>query len=188
LTRASANLDYWPEATIVSGPDIVVSGISLVRLVDVCGTPAVHSGAAVAPDSDGTPLSDAQVAVLVVRVVAATRHACGLTVVQVDARLDNLRLVWSEARLLGRASSARPRMSLVVRRPGAADLAVTRDVIAIELPKDLGVGDLLAIPTRSITARSIDQLHPLTGTTGWRPDPVFANANRERAPWWESLD
>lgn len=46
-----AQLDYWPEATTIADTDIVVSGISLLRLVDVCGTPGVHSGAAVVPAS-----------------------------------------------------------------------------------------------------------------------------------------
>jgi hypothetical protein len=182
------NLDYWPEATIVGDTDIVVSGISLLRLVDVCGTPAVHSGAAVVPDSGGVPATDARTAVLIVRIIAVTRHASGLTVVQVDACLDNLRLVWSEARLFGRAPSGRRKMTLVVRRPGTIDLDVTDDVIAARLPRDLRVGDLLAIPSRSIQARSIDQRHPLTGTADWRPDPVFATAPGENEPWWESLD
>lgn len=79
-------------------------------------------------------------------------------------------------------------MTLIVRRPGTTDLAVTDDVLAARLPKDLRVGDLLAIPSRSIRSRSIDQRHPLTGTSDWRPDPVFATPQGAPEPWWESLD
>jgi len=185
--NALADLDHWPEATVVSDSDIVVSGISLLRLVEVCGTPAVHSGATVIPDSGGQPSSDAQTAVLVVRVIAVEHHDSGATIVQVDARLDNLRLIWSQTRLLGRRSSARQKICLIVRRPGTTDLTVTDDVIAVEMPKDLRTGDLLAVPSRSIRA-SLIQLHPLTGIPDWRPDTIFTNTTHTAAPRSESID
>jgi hypothetical protein len=172
LTTPLADLELWPAATSISDQDIVVSGISLLRLVDVCGTPAVHSAESVSLDSRRAPLADTETAVLVVRVLAAERHASGLTAVEFDARLDNLRIVWSEGRVLGRRTAGRRRLFLVSRRPGVADLAVTTDVSAMRLPVDLHVGDLVAFPSRSIPTNAVGEVHPLTGTTDWRPESV----------------
>lgn len=41
--------DCWPELTTPTTTDIVVSGVSLLRLVSICGTPCVHTAAAVIP-------------------------------------------------------------------------------------------------------------------------------------------
>jgi hypothetical protein len=189
MRSRSPELDYWPEATLVAGPDIVVSGISLQRLVEVCGTPAVHSAAAVIPASEGRPASDARAAVLVVRIVALERHTSGMTIVQTDARLDNLRLVWSEARMFGRVARTRRKLCLVVRRPSLRDLAATDDAMTAELPRDVRVGDLLAIPSRGMRADSGSShpLHPLTGRHDSHPDSILETAGRTPAPWWESI-
>jgi hypothetical protein len=181
-------LDFWPEATVFSESDIVVSGTSLLRLVEVYGTPAVHSAAAVIPGSGGRPANDARVAVLVVRIVAVERNASRMTIAQPDARLDNLRLIWSEARMFGRPSSGRHTIGLVVRKPGTTDLAATDDAFAVDLPVDLRTGDLLAIPSRGIRTDSVGSLHPLTGRRDARPDSVLEAAGRTPAPLWESID
>jgi hypothetical protein len=180
-------LEFWPEATVLSESDIVVSGISLLRLAEVYGTPAVHSAAAVIPGSGGRPANDARVAVLVVRIVAVERNASRMTIVQSDARLDNLRLIWSEARMFGRPSSARHTIGLVVRKPGTMDLAATDDAFAVDLPRDLRTGDLLAIPSRGIQTGSVGPLHPLTGRRDGSPDSIFQDGGRTPAPRWESI-
>jgi hypothetical protein len=167
-----ADLDFWPAGTAVSEIDIEVAGISLMRLVEVCGTPAVHSAESVSLERSHVPLADTETAVLVVRVVAAERHASGLTAVEFDARLDNLRIVWSEGRVFGRRTAGRRRLFLVSRRPGVADLASTTNVSAMRLPLDLRVGDLVAFPSRSIPANAVGQVHPLTGTDDWRPESI----------------
>lgn len=162
--------DLWPEATIVTTTDVVVSGISLLRLVEVCGTPCIHSGAAIVPGTNGRPSDTAKTAVLVVRVTEVALHASGNTVIETDARLDNLRLIWSETRLINRASTAHSGVVLIARRPVDPELVFTADVASVDLPLDLRVGDLLAIPSRPITTTWALRPHPLTGTFAPAPD------------------
>jgi hypothetical protein len=173
---------------MICDTDIVVAGISLHRLVEVCGTPSVHSAASVLPESGQRPAADASTAVLVVRVLSVAKHNSGARVVQVDARLDNLRLVWSEIRRVGGGMGARTKLSLVVRRPGAVGILATTDVLAVDLPVDLAVGDLLAVPSRSIPARFPRQLHPLTGRSDWKPNPVLQDALTLPVNWWETIE
>ena len=73
-------------------------------------------------------------------------------VVLLDRRIDNLPFAWPEARLVSRHSRARSRIWLVVRRPGPVDIVDTDDVLAVRLPADLRLGDLLAVPVRSVAA------------------------------------
>jgi hypothetical protein len=90
--------------------------------------------------------------VLVAQVQAVDRHCSGRTVVQLDRRIDNLPFAWSEARLLNRHSSARSRLTLVVRRPSRVDMVFSDDVIAARLPSDVRMGDLVAVPARTVEA------------------------------------
>jgi hypothetical protein len=188
LTVPKPRLDYWPEDTVVSDADILVAGISLRRLADVCGTPTVHSAASVIPDSGQRPDPDAATGVLVARVLVVAEHYSGVPVIQVDARLDNLRLVWSEARVVGGRSGVRSRISLLVRRPRTTDIARTRDVLVLDLPARLAAGDLIAIPSRSISTGPGRQLHPVTGRADWRPNSIFADSGPTRSNWWETIE
>jgi hypothetical protein len=95
--------------------------------------------------SSGQPL-------LVTQVVAVDRHCSGRRVVQLDARLDRLPFVWSEARLISRPRVARSVLWLAIRKPSRVDMVFSDDVLAIRLPADLRFGDLLAIPPRSLAA------------------------------------
>jgi hypothetical protein len=169
----TSHLDWWPERTIVEPDDIVVSGVSLRRLVDVCGTPAVHSGATVAVDTRRREPTPERTAVLVTRVLAMTRHRAGSPVVQVDARLGDLRLIWSQARRVGGKHTSRARTVLVVRNPSTVDLADADDVLAVALPANLRVGDLLAIPSRPFPVDPARPRHPLTGRTEGTPESIF---------------
>ena len=183
--------DLWPEATIATKTDVVVSGISLLRLVEVCGTPCIHSGAAIVPGTNGRPSDTDKTAVLVVRVTEVMQHASGKTVIETDARLDNLRLVWSETRLINRASTAHSGVVLIARRPVDPQLAFTTDVSSADLPLDLRAGDLLAIPSRPITTTWALRPHPLTGTFDAAPQPpqstdrAFAD---DHPAWLSSLE
>jgi hypothetical protein len=89
---------------------------------------------------------------LVAQVQAVDRHISGRMVAQLDCRLDRLPFAWSEALLLSRPSRARMRTWLVIRKPSRVDIIYSDDVIAIRLPGDLRLGDLLAIPRRSLGA------------------------------------
>ncbi len=99
--------------------------------------------------------------VLVSQVVAVDRHSSGYRVVQLDCRLDRLPFIWSQARLISRTSYARSVLWLVVRRPSRIDMVDTDDVLAIRLPTDLHMGDLLEIPGRSSVAAE-DRLSELS--------------------------
>ncbi|MCU1599021.1 MAG: hypothetical protein JWQ47_2760 [Glaciihabitans sp.] len=173
-------LDYWPEETVVDEQDLVVAGISLLRLVEVCGTPAVHSAAAVIPDSGGQPSSSDATAVLVVRVLEVERRNSRPAVIRVDARLDDLRLVWAEALLIGRPATLRRKFCLVVHsspdEPGAC--GTTENAILFMLPVDVVPGDLIAIPSRSLAYDGRpDEVapyrHPLTGRADWQPSSAL---------------
>jgi hypothetical protein len=169
----TTHLDWWPEHTVVSSDDIVVTDVSLRRLVDVCGTPAVHSGASVRAGTDRRESAPERTAVLVTRVLAMTRHSTGSPVVQVDARLGNLRLIWSQARRIGGKPTHRTRTVLLVRNPSTTDITDTNDVLAVSLPANLRVGDLLAIPSRPFPVDPARPRHPLTGLAEGTPESIF---------------
>jgi hypothetical protein len=142
-------VDLWPEATVATTIDVVVSGISLLRLVEVCGTPCTHSGAAVLPGTGGRPSPTARSTVTVMRVTDVALHPSGCLVVRTDAHLDNPTLIWSETRLIARVSTAHTHRMVLDRGAVGGVLAQMADV---ELPADLRVGDLLVIPSRPLDA------------------------------------
>jgi hypothetical protein len=169
----TAHLDWWPERTVVSREDIVVSDVSLRRLVDVCDTPAVYTGASLGGEPARERPTSERTAILVVRVVAEAHHRAGGRVVQVDARLDNLRLIWSQARRVGGSHTLRTRDVLIVRRPSRVDMADSDDVVAASLPANLKVGDLIAVPSRPFPVDPAHPRHPLTGRPDGTPDSIF---------------
>ncbi|GLK17817.1 hypothetical protein [Herbiconiux flava] len=126
----------WPEWTVPTITDVVVSGVSLRRLVEVCGSPCVHVAAAVVPGTHGRPSDLAQSSVVVATVLAVTGGR-----LELDADVERVPAVLSEARLIGRASACRTRDLTL---PGGAVLA---------LPADLAVGDLVAVPCPGALAR-----------------------------------
>jgi hypothetical protein len=140
---------HWPEATQLLGDDIVVGGTSLRGRVEAAGTPVVVEPASSTLRSAGAASCPP---VLVTQVLAVDRHFSGRMVVQLDCRLDRLPFIWSEARLLSRSSGARTITWLVVRRPSRIDMVLADDVVAIPLPADLRLGDLLALPGRTLTS------------------------------------
>lgn len=120
------DLELWPSATIASGTDITVSGLSLARLAAAFGTPTVH-GAGLFVGKD----------VLVTRVDSVHTHPLGYLAIRTDAYLDELSPVWSQLRLLNRASTAPAGQFLV---------SLASQFRSATLPLDLRVGDLLAVP------------------------------------------
>ena len=185
LTVARPRLDVWPEATVATDTDIVVAGISLRRLADVCGTPTSHSAASVRSNSRSLREAGTSTGVLVTRVLAVADHYSGVPVVQVDARLDHLRLVWSEARVIGAKAGARSKLSLLVRKAGRVDITKTHNVLVVDLPARITAGDLIAIPSRPSSAGSPVDLHPVTGLVEWRPGSPMPEPGSKRHNWWE---
>jgi hypothetical protein len=117
--------------------DVVVAGVSVRRLVEVCGTPCVHSGE---PGELPGPAS-ACGALVVVAVTAVLAGIAGERVVCVDGHLDGVDARWDGARVLGRSTSG---SALVPARVVAGRPTADADVVA--LPADLAVGDLVVVP------------------------------------------
>lgn len=123
----------WPAGTHASPRDVVISGVSMLRLSEICATPCISSGAAVIPFSGGTASSTQMVTVIVSTVTGLDATGAGL-----DACFDLHRPTWSEARLLGRVSHA---------REIALDLhGLDGEGTRVRLPGDLQPGDVLAVP------------------------------------------
>jgi hypothetical protein len=168
------NCDCWPEATTATTTDVIVSGVSLLRLVDICGTPCVHTAAAVIPGTHGRPSATDGATIVVVR-VTAVRPSGNCLHVQVDGDLCLARPILAEARLIGRASTARSMAVLLVASSRVAGGADDRDpgypVLPGELPGDLRAGDLIAVPCRGMLAR-----RTLAGKRGTAGHGVSARA------------
>jgi hypothetical protein len=135
-------LDRWPEFTVATVDDVTVAGVSLTCLVDWCETPCVHTAAAVVPGTGGRP-SDTELASVVVARVTTVENVDGHLDVWLDADLDGCHGLLSEARLIGRTSTARGMLAQL--RPAS--------VLLVELPSDLRVGDLIAVPCIGVTRR-----------------------------------
>lgn len=117
--------------------DVVVAGVSMRRLVEVCGTPCVHSTEAMGIRGDVGAAGCG--ALVVVAVTAVLAGPVGERVVCVDGHLDGVDARWGEARVLGRT----PGRSSVARIVAAAP---TSGTAAVALPDDLAVGDLVVVP------------------------------------------
>ncbi|WP_157007047.1 hypothetical protein [Agromyces laixinhei] len=150
--------DHWPAATTASTSDVSVGGVSLLRLAELCGTPAVHLAPAAAPGTSGRLASATRNSgVVVVRVLeASARH--GNRTATIDADLSALEPVWAEARLIGRTSVARVAPTLLTAASGCLAPA------PIALPGDLDAGDLLALPYATVT----DDAGIARPASGWR--------------------
>jgi hypothetical protein len=131
-------IDLWPEYTVSTTTDVMIAGVSMVELSHWCGTPCVHTAAAVIPGTHGKP-SPTEICSVVVATVTEVLHGGHVRLV-LDADLDRCGAIASEARLVGRLSHARGVAAWV--RDGS-DPAI--------LPEDVRVGDLVAIPCRHTT-------------------------------------
>lgn len=145
--------DRWPEFTVVSTTDVTIAGVSLLRLVDWCSTPCVHTAAAVLPGTNGRPSETELASVVVTRITAVLPGSGGEQQVRIDAELDGCRPVLTECRLIGRASTAHT-------RPVALQSASTGSAHPVSLPADLRVGDLVVVPCSGATS-----LHSVRSTS-----------------------
>ncbi|MEY9952843.1 hypothetical protein [Leifsonia sp. EB34] len=161
--------DLWPEFTTTSLSDVTVAGVSLTHLAEWCGTPCVHTAAAVIPGTGGMPSATEVAAVIVTRVSQVTRAADGSIDVWIDARLADAPVVIDELRMIGRVSTAcDSRARIHPAREAAAPVRVD------ELVSDLRVGDLLALPCRGAALlRQVDpdrrHLHDNGTPDPWTP-------------------
>lgn len=161
-------VDAWPERSYATTTDVIVSGVSMLRLVDVCETPCVHTAAAVIPGTHGRPSPSADAAVVVVRVTAVLKNFDAARVVLIDACVDSVNATWRETRLIGRASTVRSTSAILLSGDSHEVPRVGRGLI--ELPDDLREGDLLAVPCAGTVAlREVRAQTPM-------PDPAEAPA------------
>ncbi|SIN88320.1 hypothetical protein [Agromyces cerinus] len=168
------SMDRWPEATIASTTDLSVGGVSLLRLAEVCGTPAVHLGRAVEPGTGGRLASATlHTGVVVVRVLEASAQRGLERAIVIDGDLTELDPAWAEARLIGRASVARAVPTTLTAPSGCSALA------PIALPGDLGAGDLLALPYTAVT----DDAGVARPASGWRSVAQTSDLAREESAY-----
>lgn len=157
--------DRWPEFTTVSTTDVTVAGVSLLSLVGWCQTPCIHTAAAVIPGTGGRPSETDLASVVVTRVERLGRAADGRPEAWIDAFLDACQPILSEIRLIGRVSTDHE--VVVALRPTSREPVVARTV---ELPADLRVGDLLAVPCVGVTA--------IQEVRGWTSHPERLSDDR----------
>ncbi len=158
--------ELWPAGALPAVDDVTVTGISVLRYVELCGTPCVMTGAAVIPHSGGIASTSDTVAVLTVSVVevlesdaAAGWRVDPTPVVVLDAVLDAAAPCWNEARLIGRVSDVRDRRFALTDAAG-----VPVPGVGMILPGDLRSGDLVTVPCAGVV--SVGDVRPRCGTTG----------------------
>ncbi|PJJ65364.1 hypothetical protein [Compostimonas suwonensis] len=127
--------DRWPEHTVASTTDVTIAGVSLIRLVELCDTPCVHTAAAVIPGTGGRPSPTADMSVVVSTVLSVERSPDGLVVV-IDAEPGECDANLAETRLLGRVSTAK---GVPVRLSGErADAATAARSAGVGVGADAG--------------------------------------------------
>lgn len=134
----------WPEHTQATTTDVVIAGISMLRLVELCDTPCVHTADALIPGAHQRPALQPDAAVIIARVTAVLKNPDAERVILIDACLDTVPAVWEEARLIGRVSTATDAHAIILA--GESHLAPCDGRNLVELPTDLREGDLLVIP------------------------------------------
>ncbi|MCU1526479.1 MAG: hypothetical protein JWP75_242 [Frondihabitans sp.] len=144
------DLDQWPSLTFSTPTDVVVGGVSLTRLAELCGTPCVHTADAVIPQTHGRRSPSEITTTVVVRVVSLSRDRQGSLLVTVDADLARVDARIDEVRLLGRVSTAHDVVSYLTNTCRHDDAETPFSRLGAGLPADLTVGDLLAFPCRGL--------------------------------------
>lgn len=155
----------WPEHTFATVDDVVIAGVSLVRLAALCETPCVHTADACVPEARTRPALRHDVAVIVVSVTDVVDTPAG-RVVLVDGDLSDAAANWHQSRLIGRVSTAAAAECSVLT---ASATTMTGPGTRAELPADLRRGDLLAIPcARAVTLHDIRPSTPAQARTSPR--------------------
>lgn len=160
------DIDFWPMHTHPIVSDVIVAGVSLTRLVELNGTPAVLTGDL---PRQGMPHARAlgagtDVTVLVFRVTLRVDTQEDKRIALTDCTFDDVSAQWGECRLIGRASTSKNvRIELI---PGEVGGASWPHPVAF-LPGDLRDGDLLAVPCDG--AVRLREVRPRPGAEGNEP-------------------
>jgi hypothetical protein len=144
--------EKWPENTCATTTDVIVAGLSLLHVVELSGTPCSITGCSVAPGTHGRPSETHHTIVTVFRVSRTARSSTGELSIQLEADEVAAGLLWREARLIGRASTSHD-------RPASLRLGATAssEISRVELPGDLGEGDLIAVPAVPVAMAAADR-------------------------------
>jgi hypothetical protein len=154
-------VDLWPAFTTFASDDVVVAAVSLTRLVEWCGTPCVHTADAALPGTHGLPSPTEMASIVIARVVAVQWRSDLRMHVTIDADLDGCRPILSEARVIGRQATVH-RSTATLEAPGAEDFA-----FAAQLPSDVVLGDLIAVPCLGATLLHDVKVGPQRSSSGW---------------------
>lgn len=146
ITPDPLNPDLWPERTVAKTSDVVVCGVSLVRLAEICETPCTHSAPAAVPGSLGRRSAAGAATTITVRITGIKHHPSGRLLLEIDADLSAVPAVLSEMRLIGRISVKRDLDAFLIVPATARQRSAPFVRLPSGLPADLGVGDLLAVP------------------------------------------
>ncbi|PRY64336.1 hypothetical protein B0I08_11343 [Glaciihabitans tibetensis] len=134
--------DTWPAFTVHTEQDVVIAAISMLRLVDLCGTPCVHTADAVQPRSGGRPSNTETASVVVARVLHVEWRSDLRLHVYIDADVRGCQPAGGELRVIGRESSEHSATTTIevngLTGPGSG--------FATRVPADVRAGDLLVIP------------------------------------------
>ncbi|MBP5800607.1 hypothetical protein [Microbacterium maritypicum] len=137
----------WPTHSEPTTTDVVVGGISLMRLFEISGSPAVLTG--------DLPIRGmgTDVTVLLFRITLRVDTQEDKRIALTDCSLDGVDAAWEECRLIGRASSAKTTSIELI--PGEQGGVAWPHPVAA-LPSDLREGDLLVVPCiGAVTLRSV---------------------------------
>lgn len=137
----------WPVHTTPTTTDVVVGGISLMRLFEVGGSPAVLTG--------DLPVAGAgtDVTVLLFRITLRVDSQEGKRIALTDCSFEGVDAAWKECRLIGRASTARATTIELI--PGEEGDAAWPHPVAT-LPADLREGDAVVVPCAgAVTLRNV---------------------------------
>ncbi|WP_375384823.1 hypothetical protein [uncultured Microbacterium sp.] len=145
----------WPEYTQVTTSDVIIAGVSLRRLVELCETPCVHTADALVPGSHIKSALRRDASVVVARVSGVFDSDDGERVVLIDADMASVSAFWDETRLLGRISTAAPNPVVILAGAGSG---MPRGRGPAWVPADLAEGDLLAIPCAGMV--SLHEIRP----------------------------
>lgn len=137
----------WPVHARSTTTDVVVGGISLMRLFEISGSPAVLTG------DLPLPTAGTDVTVLLFRITLRVDTQEDKRIALTDCSFEGIDAVWEECRLIGRASAARTTTIELI--PGEEGGAAWPHPIAT-LPSDLREGDVVIVPCAgAVTLRSV---------------------------------
>lgn len=136
---------HWPEHTIATVSDVLVGGVSLTRLVEISGTPALLTGDLPHPKAVQARAHGIgnDVTVLVFQITLRVDSDADKRVALTDCGFDRVAPRWDECRLIGRTSTAKNTAIELI--PGETGTAPWPYPVAV-LPEDIHQGDLLAVP------------------------------------------